>query len=244
MHHPNPQATLPQESWFPSLGRGSGDPRTKRTELGPQSPLTSLPPRAAFSRPNQRAGSRTRPGAGPPGGDGPQAAGVGRRARSPAAALIVTRPQLNRVRRSRGAAEPRPSATWVLARGGAAAGKPSRRPRSSGQQPAAGEGQPPPALSRRPRPAEARPQLGISCWKRRRRRGRSLGRGWGGQRREGTIRKPRTPPSVCTPRSVCHGWLKNHPDPSAGGGSGGGSAAAAREAEGGAAARAAAAVPG
>lgn len=62
-----------------------------------------------------------------------------------------------------------------------------------------------------------------------------------GKGREGTVRKPRTPPSVCTPRSVCYGWLKNHPDRSAGGGPGGGRAAAAREAEGGAAARAAAA---
>lgn len=125
----------------------------------------------------------------------------------------------------------------------AARGLQASRPRSSGQEPAAGEGQPPPAFSRHPRPAEgprvaeARPQLRISCWRRRRRRGRSLG----GKGREGTLRKPRTPPSVCTPRSVCHGWLKNHPDRNAGGGLGGGRAAAAREAEGGAAARAAAA---
>eukprot|EP00069_Balaena_mysticetus_P012419 bmy_07720T0 len=68
-------------------------------------------------------------------GDGQPASGGGRRVRSPAATLIVARLQLHRVHRSGGAARPPPRATPLLARGGAAVGKPSRRPRSRGQPP-------------------------------------------------------------------------------------------------------------
>ena len=129
------------------------------------------------------------------------------------------------VREGAGGVQPglRPERPGSSHGGGAAVRKPQPPPAVSrpaarvlpAPQPAAGEGPSPPAFSRPPaaggrasRIAEARPQLWISCWRRRRRRGRSLG-GGGGKGREGTVRKPRTPPSVCTPRSVsCYGWLK------------------------------------
>ena len=84
---------------------GGDELREDDRSLRPQSSLISLPLRTAFPRPKKkkRTGSRTRPGAGPPVGDGPPAAGGARRARSPAATLIVTRLQLNRVQRSGGA---------------------------------------------------------------------------------------------------------------------------------------------
>lgn len=127
-------------------------------------------------------------------------------ARRPAATLIVTRVQLHRVRRAGvhpGAAVQRQpqfgsgkrpqqaSARRLPAavRGGGAAGARVLRPggRRKGPAPrkrdrswgsAAGGG------------GEAEPR----------------GEGEGG--RDATVRKPRTPPIVCTPRSVCHGWLK------------------------------------
>lgn len=82
------------------------------------------------------------PGAGPPGGDGLGTAGGGRRARSPAATRIVTRPNLTECG-SRGGVQRslRPAPPGApRARGGAAAREPSRRPRSSGRSPRRGRG--------------------------------------------------------------------------------------------------------
>lgn len=177
--------------------------------------FTPLPPRAAFSPPGKKAGSRPRPGAGPAGGEGAPATAGGRRARSPAAAPIVTRPQLHRVRRSGGAA-PRGAGAGNRA---AARGLQASRPRSSGQQPAAGEGQPPPAFSRHRRPAEgprvaeARQQLRISCWRRRRRRGRSLG-----GEREGGDPLEAANATECLHTSLRLPWLVKEPSGSQRGG--------------------------
>lgn len=195
-------------------GGGGGD------ETNPGRATTARPPplrhpRAAFSPPKKRgAGSRPRPDAGPAGGEGAPAAGGGRRAHSPATAPIVTRPQLHRVRHSGGAAP-----------GGAAAGKPRRRPRSPGQPPAffrpaayGGGGAAAARVPRHRRPAEgprvaeARPQLKISCW-RRRRRGRSLG-----GEREGGDPQEAANATECLHTSLRLPWLVKEPSGSQRGG--------------------------
>lgn len=125
---------------------GRGELRKGDRRLCQQSSLTSLPPWAAFSAPEKGAGSRTRPGDGPPGGDGLPAAGGGGRAHSPVATLIVTCIQLNRSAAFGGAAAaPPPSATGEALRrresraaarrlqaGRPRRGRGGRRPRSPG----------------------------------------------------------------------------------------------------------------
>lgn len=199
--------------------------------LGLSPPSTSVPPRAAFSRPTERARSRLRPGAGPPGGDGPRSLGLLRAlnfteggAQGGQRGLRRRHPGPRAGRSCGGHAEPPPAVSRPAARvlparvrgGGAAGARVLPAPAAGGR------------AAQRGSAAAAEDQLLEAAA-----RAREEPRG------RGATRKPRTPPRVCTPRSVCHGRLKNQPARSAGGGPG--SAAAAREAEGGAAARAAAA---
>lgn len=163
--------------------------------------------------------------------------GQERRVRGPRP-LIVARLQLHRVHGSgRGRVGVRPARRRVLARGGAAVRKPQPPPAVQGQPPARSSGPAargpggavaasvlPAPRGRRKEPRASR-KRGRSCGSaaggERRRRGRSLGGSWR-KGEEGTVRKPRTPPSVCTPRSVsCYGWLKEPAGSQRGGGPGG-----------------------
>lgn len=218
--HKTPKRPYPvssPNSWFPSFGQGSGGPRRRRTEGGRPKPVlhpSCHPGLHCPHRKKERGAHLALPPSPPaakdlrlPGQEGEPAAplplGLLRALNFTecGAQWAQRREELGRESRA------------------AARGLQASRPRSSGQEPAAGEGQPPPAFSRRRRPAEgprvaeARPQLRISCWRRRRRRGRSL-RG----EREGGDPQEAANATECLHTSLRLPWLVKEPSGSQRGG--------------------------